>query len=71
MSARCGEGRDVNCSAVGRGSGREVGIVKGPKGVVVVGALSMKFVMRELTFLGVTFSMMMKAGRRRIVVGSP
>jgi hypothetical protein len=56
---------------VGRGSGREVGIVKGPKGVVVVGALSMKFVMRELTFLGVTFSMMMKAGRRRIVVGSP
>ncbi len=37
MSARCGEGRDVNCSAVGRGSGRETGNEKGPKGVVFVG----------------------------------
>jgi hypothetical protein len=37
MSARCGEGRDVSCSAMGRGSGRVAGIVKGPKGVVFVG----------------------------------
>ena len=37
MSARCGEGRDVNCWAVGRGSAREAGIVKGPRGVVFVG----------------------------------
>ena len=70
MSARCGEGRDINCSAVMRGSGREIGIDRGPKGVVFVGALLMKSVMRKLTFIGVTFSIMMKAGRRRTVVGS-
>lgn len=69
MRARCGDGRDVNCSALGRGSGREVGIVNGPRGVVFVGALSMKSVITELTFFGVTFSMTTKAGRRRIVVG--
>ena len=70
MRARCGEGRDFNCSAVGRGSARELGIEMGPKGVVFVGPLLMKSVMRELTFLGVTFSITMKAGRRSTVVGS-
>lgn len=71
MRARCGEGRAVNCSAVGRGSARDLGIENGPRGVVFVGALSMKSEMRELTFLGVTFSMTMKAGSRRTVVGWP
>ena len=70
MSARCGEGRDVNCSAVGRGSGREVGIVTGPRGVEFVGTLLMNSEMRVLTDFGVTFSITMKAGRRRMVVGS-
>ena len=50
--------------------GREVGIEIGPKGVVFVGALSMNSVMRVLTDLGVTFSIITKAGRRRMVVGS-
>jgi hypothetical protein len=70
IRARCGEGREVNCSAVGRGSGREVGIETGPKGVVFVGALLMNSEMRVLTDFGVTFSIIMKAGRRRTVVGS-
>ena len=70
MRARCGLGRDVSCSADGSESGREVGIESGPNGVVFVGALLMNSVMRVLTDLGVTFSMMTNAGRRRIVVGS-
>lgn len=47
-----------------------MGIEKGPKGVIFVGDLLIKSVIRELTFLGVTFSIMMKAGKRRTVVGS-
>ena len=47
-----------------------MGIEKGPKGVVFVGPLLMKSVIRELTFFGVTFSITMKAGKRRTVVGS-
>jgi hypothetical protein len=70
MRARCGQERDVNCSAVGRGSGREVGIEIGPIGVVFVGALFMNSVIRVLTDPGVTFSIITKAGRRRMVVGS-
>jgi len=60
----------VSCAAVGRGSGREVGIDIGPRGVLFVGATLMKEVIRVSTEAGVTFSMMTKAGRRRIVVGS-
>lgn len=70
MSARCGLGRDVNSSPVGRGSGSDVGIVKGANGVVFVGALSMNSVIRLFTDFGVTFSIIEKAGRRRTVVGS-
>jgi hypothetical protein len=71
MSARCGLGRQVNCSAVGSGSGRDVGMVSGPKGVIFVGPLLMNSVMSVLTDLGVTFSTITKAGSSRIVVGSP
>jgi hypothetical protein len=70
MSARCGIGLDVNWSGVGRGSDREVGIEIGPNGVVFVGPLLMNSEMRVSTDLGVTFSMMTNAGRRRTVVGS-
>jgi hypothetical protein len=70
MSARWGLGRDVNWSAVGRGSGREAGIEIGPKGVLFVGPLLTNSDIKVLTFFGVTFSMTMKAGRRRTVVGS-
>jgi hypothetical protein len=70
MSARCGLGRDVNWSAVGRGSGRDMGIEIGPRGVVFVGPLFMNSEVRVSTDFGVTFSMMMNAGSRRTVVGS-
>ncbi len=69
MSALCGEGLEVNCSAEGRGSGKEVGMEIGPRGVVFVGPLLINSDMRVFTDLGVTFSMTMKAGRRRTVVG--
>lgn len=65
-----GHGRDVNCSAVGRGSGKESGMEMGPRGVVFVGPLLMNSVMRVSTDLGVTFSIIMKAGRRTTMVGS-
>lgn len=42
----------------------------GPRGVVFVGAWLMYSEISVLTDLGVTFSTMMKAGRRRTVVGS-
>lgn len=70
MRARCGDGREVNWAAVGRGSGNEVGIEIGPKGVVFVGALLINSEIRVFTDAGVTFSIMTKAGRRRTVVGS-
>lgn len=70
MSARCGLGREVNCSAVERGSGNEDGIENGAKGVVFVGALLINSVMSVLTDFGVTFSMSTKAGSSRTVVGS-
>lgn len=70
MRARCGDGREVNCSAVGRASDNEVGIETGPKGVVFVGPLFINSEMRVLTDFDVTFSIIMKAGRRRTVVGS-
>lgn len=70
MSARCGLGRHVNCSAEGRGSGKDVGIVSGPRGVVFVGPLLINSVMSVLTDFGVTFSTITKAGSSRIVVGS-
>jgi hypothetical protein len=70
ISARCGQGRDVSCSAVGRGSGKEVGIEIGPRGVLFVGPLLTNSDMRVLTELGVTFSIKMKAGSKRTVVGS-
>ena len=41
MRALCGEGRDVSCSAVGKGSGREIGMDIGARGVMLVGALLM------------------------------
>jgi hypothetical protein len=43
---------------------------RGTSGVVVVGALEMMEAIRVGTVAGVTFSMMVKAGRRRTVVGS-
>jgi hypothetical protein len=70
MSARCGLGRDVNWSAVGRGSDKEVGIEIGPSGVLFVGPLLMNSEISVFTDFGVTFSMTMNAGRRRTVVGS-
>lgn len=70
ISARWGLGRDVNWSAVGRGSGREVGIEIGPSGVVFVGPLLINSDISVFTFFGVTFSMMTNAGRMRTVVGS-
>lgn len=70
MSALCGDGREVNCSAEGRGSDSDAGMEIGPRGVVFVGPLSINSVMSVLTDLGVTFSTMTKAGRRRTVVGS-
>lgn len=70
MRARCGHGLDVNCSAVGRVSGKDLGIEIGPKGVVFVGALSINSVISMLTDFGVTFSMIIKAGRRSTLVGS-
>ena len=70
MRARCGQGLDVNCSAVGRGSGRDVGIEIGPNGVLFVGPLFTNSDMRVLTDFGVTLSIIMKAGRSRTVVGS-
>lgn len=70
MSARCGEGRQVNCSAVGRGSGKDAGRETGARGDVFVGALFMYSEIKVLTFFGETFSIMVKAGRRRTVVGS-
>jgi hypothetical protein len=42
----------------------------GARGVVFVGALLMYSEIRVLTFLGETFSIIVKAGRRRTVVGS-
>lgn len=69
MRALCGEGREVNWSAVGRGSGSDVGMETGARGEVFVGALLMNSEMRVFTDFGVTFSMITKAGRRRIVVG--
>jgi hypothetical protein len=47
-----------------------VGIEIGPRGVVFVGPLLMNSDIKVFTFLGVTFSMIMNAGRRRTVVGS-
>ena len=70
MRARWGLGRAINWSAVGRGSGSEVGIDMGPNGVVFVGALLMYSSMSVLTDFGVTFSIKMKAGSSRTVVGS-
>lgn len=70
MRARCGLGLDINWSAVGRESDREVGIEIGPSGVLFVGPLLMNSEMRVSTDFGVTFSMMTKAGRSRTVVGS-
>jgi len=70
MSALWGDGRDVNWSAVGRGSGRDVGIEIGPRGVVFVGPLLMNSDIKVFTFFGLTFSIIMNAGRRRTVVGS-
>ena len=55
---------------MGRGSGNDAGIVTGPRGVEFVGALLMYSEIRVLTDFGVTFSITMKAGRRRTVVGS-
>jgi hypothetical protein len=69
MSALCGEGLEVNCSAEGRGLGNDAGIEIGPRGVVFVGPLLINSDMRVFTELGVTFSMTMKAGSRRTVVG--
>jgi hypothetical protein len=54
----------------GSGAGRERGREKGWSGVVFVGACEMMEVMRVGTVAGVTFSMRVKAGRRRTVVGS-
>jgi hypothetical protein len=70
MRARCGDGRDVSSNAVGRGSGNDRGIRLPVRGVVDVGALSMYVVIKFGTEAGVTFSMIVKAGRRRTVVGS-
>lgn len=70
MSAQCGDGRDVNCVSVGRGSGRAKGILGLERGEVLIGAVLMILVIKEGTEAGVTFSMIVKAGRRRIVVGS-
>lgn len=42
----------------------------GPRGVEFVGALLMYSEIRVLTDFGVTFSITIKAGRRRTVVGS-
>jgi len=60
----------VSCSAVGRVSGKDAGIDTGPSGVMFVGALLMYSEIRVLTDFGVTFSITMKAGRSRTVVGS-
>lgn len=70
MRALCGDGRDVSCSTVGSGSERDLGSVMGPRGVLEVGPLSMNSVITAETFFGVTFSMILNAGSRRIVVGS-
>lgn len=70
MRALCALGLDVICSAVGRPSGIDAGMDTGPRGVVFVGALLMYSDIRVLTFLGVTFSITMKAGSSRTVVGS-
>ena len=60
----------MRASAVGRGFGKEVGIEMGPNGVVLEGALLTNSEMSVLTDFGVTFSIIMNAGRRRTVVGS-
>lgn len=70
MRARWGEGREVSCSAVGRESAREAGMDTGPRGVIFVGALLIYSDISVFTVLGVTFSIIIKAGRRRTVVGS-
>jgi hypothetical protein len=70
MRARCGDRREVNCWAVGRGSGSEEGIDTGPRGVEFVGPLLIYSDMRVFTDFGDTFSTIMKAGRSRKVVGS-
>jgi hypothetical protein len=54
----------------GKGAGRERGREKGVSGVVLVGAWEMMEVRRVGTVAGVTFSMMVKAGRRSTLVGS-
>lgn len=60
----------MSCSAVGRGSDTEAGMDTGPRGVIFVGALLIYSEIRVLTVFGVTFSIIIKAGRRRTVVGS-
>jgi hypothetical protein len=70
MSARCGEGWEVNCCSVGKESGSEVGIDNGAKGVVFVGPLLIYSEIRVFTDFGVTFSITTKAGSSRTVVGS-
>ena len=69
MRARWGLGREVICEADERGDRSVEGMVDGAKGVVVVGAWSMRVVISVFAASGVTFSMRVKAGRRRIVVG--
>lgn len=59
----------MSCSADGRGSGRDCGIERGPRGVMLVGALSMNSVIRVGTDCGVTLSITTNAGKRSTVVG--
>ena len=57
-----GEGSEAG-SASGAGGGND------PRGVVVVGARLTKYLIRSGTSPGVTWSMIVKLGRRRTVVG--
>jgi hypothetical protein len=54
----------------GRGAGRDGGRAKGASGEVVVGAAETRVLRRKGTVAGVTLEMRVKAGRRRMVVGS-
>ncbi len=56
--------------ASGKGAGSAAGMLSGARGEVFVGALLMISVMRIGTVAGVTFSIIVKAGSNKTVVGS-
>lgn len=56
--------------ASGKGAGRDRGRETGSSGDLLVGALLTNSLIRVGTVAGVTFSMMVNAGRSKTVVGS-